>query len=155
MFECVGGGIAPLLFAVQEAVVFDQAAQCAVLVVKLGIMQLLGAQGGIELANRHSFPVEKIAEHHQIDGVQPFGRQGGKPVQEKPHRFSGNDIARRPPVFAFQQRKGAPSVVRHAGGRGQDVHKHRFQADDKGGIGVKAFLQPSIFGKELLHAFAQ
>nr|SBM90164.1 Uncharacterised protein [Neisseria gonorrhoeae] len=134
---------------------FDQAAQCAVLVVKLGIMQLLGAQGGIELANRHSFPVVRVAEHHQIDRVQAFGRQNGKPVQEKTHRLSGNNIARRPAVFAFQKRKGAPAVVRHAGGRGQDVHKHRFQADDKGGIGVKAFLQPSIFGKELLRAFAE
>ncbi|CWQ27284.1 Uncharacterised protein [Neisseria meningitidis] len=134
---------------------FDQAAQCAVLVVKLGIMQLLGAQGGIELANRHSFPVEKIAEHHQIDGVQPFGRQNGKPVQKKPHCLSGNDIARRPPVFAFQQRKGTPAVVRHTGGRGQDVHKHRFQADDKGGILVKTLLQPSVFVKEFLRPFAE
>ncbi|CWQ06363.1 Uncharacterised protein [Neisseria meningitidis] len=134
---------------------FDQAAQCAVLVVKLGIMQLLGAQGGIELANRHSFPVIRVAEHHPIDGVQPFRRQGGKPVQKETHRLSGNDIARRPPVFAFQQRKGTPAVVRHAGGRGQDVHKHRFQADDKGGIRVKAFFQPSVFGKELLRAFAE
>ncbi|CNR98743.1 Uncharacterised protein [Neisseria gonorrhoeae] len=58
-------------------------------------------------------------------------------------------------MFAFQKRKGAPAVVRHAGGRGQDVHKHRFQTDDKGRILIKTLFQPSIFGKELFCVFAK